>query len=188
MEQPVQKERRRFPRYRCEGKAEIRVPEATAVIWGTVTDLSAGGCYVELASPLPIGHEAKFTLTVLEAAITVDGKVAVVHPMFGMGVQFTACPQQEFQKLQEILYQISGLVEPLPESEWAARPPAVAAPPPPAGSKPAPAAPSPGPPGPAPAFRISPQAACKILDQIVKHLAQKGVLSKADFMAIVGKK
>jgi hypothetical protein len=187
MDQPVQKERRRFPRYRCEGKAEIRVPDSTTVIWGTVTDLSSGGCYVELPSPLAMGQVAKLDLSVLDVTIVIEAKVAVVHPMFGMGVAFTNCNQQEFQKLQEILYHLSGLSEPLPESEWAATPPAVAASSP---ASPTPGAPSapPAPGGTGPAFRISPDVACKILDQVVKHLSQKGTLTKVDFLAILGKK
>jgi hypothetical protein len=180
MDPQAQNERRQHPRYRCEGKAEIRVPDSTAVLWGTVTDLSAGGCYVELASPLPVASEAKFTLTILEATIQVDAKVAVVHPMFGMGVQFTACPQLEFQKIQEVLYQLSGLAAPLQGPASSPAPEAVSAPSPAPASAATPATASP--------FRISPQEACKILEQIVKQLTQKGVLTKADFMAILGKK
>ncbi len=168
MEQLVQYERRQHPRYRCEGKAEIRTYGATGVKWGTITDLSAGGCYIELASPDQIGQPVRLNLTVLDRTLSLDGKVAVVHPMFGMGIVFTTCAQPEFQKLQEILYQLSGLsdtVGPRPESQIM-HPPAASS----------------------PTFKVTPQAACSILDQVIKHLAQKGVLTRADMLAILERK
>ena len=67
-------ERRQYPRFRCEGKAEIRVRNSSGVWWGTLTDLSAGGCYIEMASPLPPGTVARLTLTLREHRTRGRGK------------------------------------------------------------------------------------------------------------------
>jgi len=119
---------------------------------------------------------ARFALTVLDTTITIEGKAAVVHPMVGMGVAFTSCPKPEFQKLQEVLYQLSGLSAPASIG-------------PEAGAAPA-AAPPECPPGPAgpPPLKISPQSAYAILDRVVKHLSQNGVLTKEEFLALLKKK
>jgi hypothetical protein len=202
-------ERRHHPRFECEGKAEIRTPDSPAVLWGLVTDLSATGCYIELPAPLQAGKNALLTLTVLDVSINVEGRIAVVHPMFGMGVAFSSCPPAEKQKLQRVLSSLSsspesGFVDPpgaalcapaddsvvtsswlvqrggsgsretrggasLTSSASAAASGVIAT---------VPAAPS-------PTFRLTPQVACAVLDQIVKHIGQRGVLTRADLLAIL---
>src|SRR5215470_13537823 len=51
----AQPERRRNPRYKCEGSAAFRVRGSTVRTWGTFTDLSVSGCYVELKATFPVG-------------------------------------------------------------------------------------------------------------------------------------
>jgi len=48
-------ERRRNPRYKCEGSAPFRVEGTNVRTWGTFTDLSCSGCYVELKATFPTG-------------------------------------------------------------------------------------------------------------------------------------
>ena len=200
-------DRRQHPRYHCEGKAEIRTSDSPAVLWGLVTDLSANGCYIELASPLPAGKSAQMTLTVLETTLNVEGRVAVVHPMFGMGVAFTACPAPERQKLELLLSVLEGQTDTglaltegnLPPGQ-PAMPPASAVPPLPSAqpatspivtrtaplaAAAAPAEASVSPARRAATFRLTPQVACAVLDEIVKQITQKGVLTRADLLAIL---
>jgi len=42
-------------RHFCGGVASILHPEINYLLHGTVTDLSLGGCYVDVAAPLSVG-------------------------------------------------------------------------------------------------------------------------------------
>ena len=53
------KERRRFPRYVCDTGVRIHPEKGHAGYWGTVGDISLGGCYVFTFSPLPAGQVVK---------------------------------------------------------------------------------------------------------------------------------
>ena len=48
-------ERRRSPRYKCSGSAQFRVEGSDVHAWGTVTDVSQNGCYLELMATFPVG-------------------------------------------------------------------------------------------------------------------------------------
>src|ERR1022692_4974636 len=48
-------EDRKSPRYRCKGSARLRESGSDVTIWATFADISMHGCYVEAASPLPVG-------------------------------------------------------------------------------------------------------------------------------------
>jgi hypothetical protein len=185
MEQESQHNRRHYQRFRCEGKADIRAESSAGARWGTVTDLSGGGCYIETPAPLQVGETAHLTLTFQDVSITANARVTVVHPMFGMGLVFTACPPPELEKLEGVLAQLSGgervevlagnggtTTNPTPASSPEAEP-ASATPVAPAGN------------GNPAVLRISTQAAYSILDQVIKHLSQKGTLSRAEMLAIL---
>ena len=207
MEQKSQRERRHFPRFRCEGKAEIRAGNSPGVLWGTVTDLSAGGCYIELASPLPLDRIARLTLTFHGVRIEIEAKVAVVHPMFGMGLLFTSCSKEALQNLKGILAELAGStgaavpeastgVVPAPPTSTTILPsgppvPLAAVITPSSVAAPA-ATPVAAPQQPPTAagtaganLRISTQAAYTILEQVIKHLSQKGTLTRAEMLAIL---
>ena len=51
-------ERRRFPRYNCTGDVEVLQKERCWG-WGTVNQISCGGCHIETVRPLPIDTEAE---------------------------------------------------------------------------------------------------------------------------------
>lgn len=204
-------ERRRHQRFACEGKAEIRTADSVTVLWGQLTDLSISGCYIELPAPLVAGRTAQLTLTVFDLSFNVEGRVAVVHPMFGMGVAFTACAPQEAQKLRRILATLcsqaeeratasSSLPHYVSDAGLAVGAPLIV----PYGSGGSVAGGgspllssavgvdsrvlSRVPPAPAPAyptFRLTPQLACSALDQIVKHVGQNGALTRGDLVAIL---
>jgi hypothetical protein len=185
MEQESQHDRRHYQRLRCEGKAEIRAGSPAGVRWGTVTDLSGGGCYIETASPLQMGETAQLTLTVRGVSITANAKVTVVHPMFGMGLVFTSFPPPELQKLEGVLAQLSGderVEVPGGNSGTATDPTSSSSPEAgPAGATPV----APTGSGNPTVLRISTQAAYSILDQVIRHLSQKGTLSRAEMLTIL---
>lgn len=60
-----------------------------------LTDLSLGGCYVETESPFP--EKSGITLCLRTAALEVQaqGTVRVMHPEFGMGIEFASRTQED---------------------------------------------------------------------------------------------
>ena len=50
-------ERRKYPRLKCVNSIELRAHGDEAPIWGKATDLSLGGCFIEM--PIPLKEAAK---------------------------------------------------------------------------------------------------------------------------------
>ena len=60
-----------------------------------LTDLSSGGCYVETESPFPEGSGITLCLKAEDLEAQAVGKVRVMHPGFGMGIEFASrTPEQ----------------------------------------------------------------------------------------------
>jgi hypothetical protein len=53
-----------------------------------LTDLSLGGCYVQTESPFPERSGITLGLRAEGMEVQVDGRVRVMHPGFGMGIEF----------------------------------------------------------------------------------------------------
>lgn len=93
-------ERRRHPRYPCDGGAEIRQQGVDSRIWARLTDISLGGCYLETMSPLPVLTYLNLALTLDEQRLQAKGQVVVSHPHFGMGIQFIDLSAPDRQMLE----------------------------------------------------------------------------------------
>ena len=163
---PRSGERRRFPRVPCRGAAEVFLGTRRAV-WGTATDLSRGGCYIETAQPLPIGTRVKLRLTFGDIPLSIEARITTSHPQVGMGMAFLAGDPSQQETLATILDNVAGI----------RRPPAAAASASPAAANPSPAA--------AHTLRIPNQEAPFILNQVIQVLNKKGTLTRQDFMVIV---
>src|SRR5579864_6055451 len=66
-------DRRRHPRIKCFVAVELRVDEASAPIWGNLSNTSAGGCLIETANPVPPGAKVEVGLWVPNGKIWVKG-------------------------------------------------------------------------------------------------------------------
>ena len=77
---------------------EMPPDEPEPVAHCQLTDLSTGGCYVETESPFPERSEIVLNLKVADVEVQAEGTVRVMHPSFGMGIEFAArTPQQREQ-------------------------------------------------------------------------------------------
>jgi hypothetical protein len=83
------KERRRFPRYACDTGVRVHPEQGTAGYWGTVSDISFGGCYIYTFSPLAAGQMVKLLIKIDDAELSVGGRIVSSHPGVGMGVAFS---------------------------------------------------------------------------------------------------
>jgi DNA-binding response OmpR family regulator len=71
-----------------------------------LTDLSGGGCYVELAAPFPV--RTKVILSVGTTETKVEGTVLVTHPEVGMGLEFSRKTPQQQQQLDAFIQTLVG--------------------------------------------------------------------------------
>ena len=82
------KDRREHPRFKVYAPIEFR-PEGGAVpIRGKTSNLSLGGCYVEMMFTFAIGTKVEMSLQVGDRAIRVMAIVVTRHLQFGNGVKF----------------------------------------------------------------------------------------------------
>jgi c-di-GMP-binding flagellar brake protein YcgR len=69
-----------------------------------LTDLSLGGCYLEIASPFPLGSTVVLSMRVAQLQVQVDGVVRVMHPEVGMGVEFTQKTELQCQHVEKFIH------------------------------------------------------------------------------------
>lgn len=96
------KERRLFGRRSCRLEAHVSVPGSLVRLPGKVTDISLGGCYVEMLAPLPLATPVELVLTTGDIVLRVSGKVKSSQTGLGMGVAFAFFGPGEFEKLRRI--------------------------------------------------------------------------------------
>jgi hypothetical protein len=101
--QPEKQERRRNPRYKCEGSTTFRVQDGNVRSWGTFTDLSISGCYVELKATFPVGTLLDLELELNGARAHVKGEVWVSYPFLGMGVAFRQMTAEHQLQIEAII-------------------------------------------------------------------------------------
>lgn len=100
-------EKRRSPRYKCEGSAEMREEGCDVRTWATFTDVSQHGCYVEAQATYPVGSVLHMKLAANGITVETQGTVRVSYPYLGMGIAFTAMSDEERKRLRELLGTIS---------------------------------------------------------------------------------
>jgi len=71
-----------------------------------LSDLSLGGCYLETDSPFPAGTRVILSIRTAHLHLHAEGAVRVMHPEFGMGVEFsqsTASQREHVHRMIETL-------------------------------------------------------------------------------------
>jgi hypothetical protein len=107
-EQRRQQERRRYARFNCAGAAQVWPDGKEHAITGRVNEISMGGCYVEIMSPLRTGARARLQLEVSRRTIRLHGIVRTSQPTYGMGIEFTRIAPIEAEKLHRVVLELSG--------------------------------------------------------------------------------
>jgi len=64
-----------------------------------LTDLSLGGCYVETESPFPERSAIVLSLTAGDMEVHAEGVVRVMHPAWGMGIEFASRTQEQREQV-----------------------------------------------------------------------------------------
>jgi c-di-GMP-binding flagellar brake protein YcgR len=69
-----------------------------------LTDLSSGGCYVEMVAPFPVSTRVVLIMRLAKLESRAEGLVRVMHPEIGMGVEFTRTTNQQRQHLEKFIH------------------------------------------------------------------------------------
>ncbi|MGO9086184.1 MAG: PilZ domain-containing protein [Candidatus Sulfotelmatobacter sp.] len=100
-------EKRRSPRYKCDGKTELREEGCEVRTWASFTDISMHGCYVEAQATYPAGTVLHMKLEANGFKVEVKGNVRVTYPYLGMGIAFTDMSDEARTHLRELLGSIT---------------------------------------------------------------------------------
>jgi PilZ domain-containing protein len=101
------KERRRSIRYRCDGSAELRPKDSDVRTWGTLSDISMHGCYIEMTATYPVGTFVDLSLEAVGVRVHVAGEVKVSYPFLGIGIAFREVASEQRENLRELLQRLS---------------------------------------------------------------------------------
>lgn len=80
-----------------------------------LTDLSLGGCYLEIPSPFPISTRVTLSMSAAGIDLKIEGVVRVMHPDQGMGVEFTQSTPEHRGMLEKFLGLLTENRDVLPE-------------------------------------------------------------------------
>src|SRR5580704_2767369 len=90
-------------------------PDPEPVTQCKLTDLSVGGCYVETESPFPERSGITLALRAEGMEAQAEGTVRVMHPGFGMGIEFAARTPEEREQVMEFIEFLSSRPGTIPE-------------------------------------------------------------------------
>ena len=79
--------------------AELLPEDPEPVSECKLTDLSLGGCYVETESPFPERSGIVLCLKAADMEVQAEGMVRVMHPEFGMGIEFASGTEEQREQV-----------------------------------------------------------------------------------------
>jgi hypothetical protein len=100
-------EKRRSPRYHCEGSVHIREDGHDVHTWASFTDINLHGCYVEAQATYPVGTILHMKLDANGERVEAKGCVRVSYPYLGMGIAFTEMSNENRLRLRALLATVS---------------------------------------------------------------------------------
>jgi diguanylate cyclase (GGDEF)-like protein len=102
-QQPSKKNRRQHARSKCRLTIEM-VPElGEGPIFGHVTDVSLGGCFVETSAILTPGSKVKLVFSIDDGTLDADGNVGRIDPGVGLSILFRELGREGKDKMNRIL-------------------------------------------------------------------------------------
>jgi hypothetical protein len=101
-------EQRDNTRYQCEGDVEFVCENTEVRTFAKLTDISFGGCYVEMTATSSPGTEVCLAIEVSGIRFRVRGIVKTSDPCLGMGILFTEVSASDKEYLRKLLLRLSG--------------------------------------------------------------------------------
>jgi CheY-like chemotaxis protein len=103
--------RRGQTRYACRLGAEVYQQGSPVRNYCHLSDLSPGGCYLEMPLAFPTGTAVEITVRTQEMKLRLSGSVKASHPGYGMGVSFTLSSKDERQGVQQLIDFVAAAAE-----------------------------------------------------------------------------
>jgi CheY-like chemotaxis protein len=94
--------RRGQTRYACRLGAEVYRTGIAVPTHCCLTDLSTGGCYLEVPLPFSKGTSVEITVRTYELKLRLRGTIQTSHPGYGMGVAFELKTKDECDAVQAL--------------------------------------------------------------------------------------
>jgi hypothetical protein len=101
-------ELRQSPRIRCSGTVELQTEGSEVHLWGTLTDVSLHGCYVEMRDTFAVDTRVYLILKSLGIRIQTRGTVRTSFATLGMGIVFAEIEPGQYQQLQQLVDTLTG--------------------------------------------------------------------------------
>jgi CheY-like chemotaxis protein len=95
--------RRGQSRHACRLSADVFRMGVAVPNRCSLTDISAGGCYVEMPTPFSSGTRVEIIVRTHDLKLRTQGVVQSVHPGFGMGVQLTLTSQEDRDQVESLI-------------------------------------------------------------------------------------
>jgi len=94
--------RRLQTRYACRLGAEVYRTGNAVPHHCCLTDLSSGGCYLEVPLPFPSGSTVEIVVRTHQIKLRLRGAVQASHPGYGMGVAFELKTKEEIENVKRL--------------------------------------------------------------------------------------
>ena len=95
--------RRGQTRYACRLGAEVYQKGSSVRSYCHLSDLSPGGCYLEMPLAFAAGTAVEIVVRTQELKLRLSGEVKASHPGYGMGVSFHMNTKDERQGVQQLI-------------------------------------------------------------------------------------
>jgi len=103
--------RRGQTRYACHLGAEVYQQGSSVRNYCHLSDLSPGGCYLEMPLAFPAGSLVEITVRTQAMKLRVSGEVKASHPGYGMGISFKLNTKNERDGVQQLLEFVAAATE-----------------------------------------------------------------------------
>jgi CheY-like chemotaxis protein len=110
--QPDANNRRAQARYSCRVGAEVFRTGTSVPNHCCLTDLSAGGCYLEVSLPFPQKSGVEIVVRTHGMKLHLRGVVQASHPGYGMGIAFELKTKEEQHNVKKLLDFVAATTEP----------------------------------------------------------------------------
>lgn len=95
--------RRAKVRYGCRIGAEVYLTGKNVPTRCCISDLSSGGCYLEISLPFPSGSSVEIIIRTYAMKLNLRGIVQASHPGYGMGVAFELKTNEEQESVKKLM-------------------------------------------------------------------------------------
>ena len=103
--------RRGETRYACQIGAEVYLQGSSVRNYCRLSDLSSGGCYLEMPAAFPTGSAVELVVRTHELKLRLRGNVKASHPGYGMSVAFYMNTKDERTGVQQLIDFVAAAAE-----------------------------------------------------------------------------